>query len=597
MAHIESLFDMVVNKSYKGQYSFEQLEALFEVDLAKVIHPNTGQTLLHTAAGFGRISLVKYLLSHDADVNALDNMGQAPLHNAACHGHFITSDKLLSMGANVDTRDKQGLTPLFLVFARRENSQSVSDEYWPVIRLLLAKGANPIQTKADGKPYLSFLRNQAHRTEICLIYLFNLSDEERKPKVDQLISVRDFFGLIKDKLDIDLMLMICTDRLINSRLKELNDITPLHRAAGYNCLELAKVLLEKGADANAADQYGRIPLHNAATFGHLEMIELLASSGSDINKQDASGSCPLHEAASHKSATACLKLIQLGADLNLRDSLGKLPYDLAKSDDVRAALKPSFVQMAPSTASEQAIYIVTPTSSNRIEYKTRPDELMLDSASRRSLFETDRVGIHAKLISIEKSDPRFNMIQERMCRSVVPHPESGIIYSTYDIMSIKMVLNKKVWQKYQSLTCVELETDNVPKNEKLLFHGSTHADEIISRGFNEGFAKRDGMFGAGIYFADHSSKSNQYSFGLGQGCQKHKDKSCYVCQRTIFYTQVALGRPLMAVEPMSLVHAPIGFSSVIGTPELIEDLRYPEYVIYNGSRAYPLYVIQYRIKK
>jgi len=41
------------------------------------------------------------------------------------------------------------------------------------------------------------------------------------------------------------------------------------------------------------------------------------------------------------------------------------------------------------------------------------------------------------------------------------------------------------------------------------------------------------MFGAGIYFAEHSSKSNQYVYGIGggTGCPTHKDRSCYTCHR------------------------------------------------------------------
>ena len=37
----------------------------------------------------------------------------------------------------------------------------------------------------------------------------------------------------------------------------------------------------------------------------------------------------------------------------------------------------------------------------------------------------------------------------------------------------------------------------------------------------------------GIYFAENSSKSNQYVYGIGggTGCPAHKDKSCYICQR------------------------------------------------------------------
>lgn len=39
---------------------------------------------------------------------------------------------------------------------------------------------------------------------------------------------------------------------------------------------------------------------------------------------------------------------------------------------------------------------------------------------------------------------------------------------------------------------------------------------------------------AGIYFAEDSSKSNQYVFGIsGRGCSQHSDKSCYTCERCV----------------------------------------------------------------
>lgn len=67
----------------------------------------------------------------------------------------------------------------------------------------------------------------------------------------------------------------------------------------------------------------------------------------------------------------------------------------------------------------------------------------------------------------------------------------------------------------------------------MLFHGSSFINAIVQKGFDERHAYIGGMFGAGIYFAEHSSKSNQYVYGIngGIGCPSHKDKSCYSCPR------------------------------------------------------------------
>ena len=39
----------------------------------------------------------------------------------------------------------------------------------------------------------------------------------------------------------------------------------------------------------------------------------------------------------------------------------------------------------------------------------------------------------------------------------------------------------------------------------------------------------------GIYFAENSSKSNQYVYGIGggNGCPEHRDRSCYTCCRSV----------------------------------------------------------------
>lgn len=65
--------------------------------------------------------------------------------------------------------------------------------------------------------------------------------------------------------------------------------------------------------------------------------------------------------------------------------------------------------------------------------------------------------------------------------------------------------------------------------------GSPFINAIIHKGFDERHAYIGGMFGAGIYFAENSSKSNQYVYGIGggTGCPTHKDRSCYICHRWV----------------------------------------------------------------
>lgn len=87
------------------------------------------------------------------------------------------------------------------------------------------------------------------------------------------------------------------------------------------------------------------------------------------------------------------------------------------------------------------------------------------------------------------------------------------------------------------------EENNNQSNERMLFHGSPFINAIVQKGFDERHAYIGGMFGAGIYFAEHSSKSNQYVYGIGggTGCPVHKDRSCYICHRQGYYFTVVYG--------------------------------------------------------
>ncbi|KAB5555330.1 hypothetical protein PHYPO_G00032530 [Pangasianodon hypophthalmus] len=132
----------------------------------------------------------------------------------------------------------------------------------------------------------------------------------------------------------------------------------------------------------------------------------------------------------------------------------------------------------------------------------------------------------------------------------------------------------------------------------MLFHGSPFVNAIIHKGFDERHAYIGGMFGAGIYFAENSSKSNQYVYGIGggTGCPLHKDRSCYMCQRQLLFCRVTLGKSFLQFSAMKMAHSPPGHHSVSGRPS-VNGLALAEYVIYRGEQAYPEYLITYQIIK
>ena len=102
-----------------------------------------------------------------------------------------------------------------------------------------------------------------------------------------------------------------------------NDVdTPLHEAAMENSLDVARLLIEKGADIDAEDDYGQTPLHLAAGWNtengetplHLDVASLLIDLGADIDAEASNGQTPLDKAILSNSQNLARLLIEHGAN-------------------------------------------------------------------------------------------------------------------------------------------------------------------------------------------------------------------------------------------------------------------------------------------
>lgn len=126
---------------------------------------------------------------------------------------------------------------------------------------------------------------------------------------------------------------------------------------------------------------------------------------------------------------------------------------------------------------------------------------------------------------------RYNMIRVGVRLCVVLHLHRVLLIII--VLQIQKVQNRKLWDRYAHRRTEITEENGHQSSERMLFHGSPFINAIVQKGFDERHAYIGGMFGAGIYFAEHSSKSNQYVYGIGGGigCPAHKDKSCYSCPR------------------------------------------------------------------
>ena len=130
----------------------------------------TGETALHIVTQRRDLQWIQFLLQRGANPNVEDKRGITPLIIASNLGFADGIEALIKGGARIDVTNAAGETPLISAVHRRDTA---------LVRLLLAKGANPDRNDNSGRSARDYAELAGAGP---LLDEFAKADAERKDK-------------------------------------------------------------------------------------------------------------------------------------------------------------------------------------------------------------------------------------------------------------------------------------------------------------------------------------------------------------------------------------------------------------------------------
>ena len=246
-----------------------------------------------------RLGIVEWLIDSGSDVH---EGGDAPLMRASLHGsRTAMMDLLVRLGADVNAA-WHGSYPI--IFAPCETLDSTA------LAWLLQHGADPncgdeASWRGKGLPHPgtaldSLLGTYMRDKEALSVSIGLLEDGGGRTRYDEpgvVATIRGDLRFVTEWLQCDPLVIETRYPSLNigttaGRMLTLKGATLLHVAAEFGQAEVAKLLLDAGADVNAAalidaDGYGgQTPIFHAATQGNdlgIGVVGLLLSRGADLN--------------------------------------------------------------------------------------------------------------------------------------------------------------------------------------------------------------------------------------------------------------------------------------------------------------------------
>ncbi|XP_067304487.1 ankyrin-2b isoform X23 [Pseudorasbora parva] len=294
-----------------------------------------GLNALHLAAKEGHMELVQELLDRGSSVDSSTKKGNTALHIASLAGQGEVVKTLVKRGADINAQSQNGFTPLYM--ASQEN-------HLDVVRYLLENGGNQSTATEDGFTPLAIALQQGHNQVVSILLENDTKGKVRLPALHIAARKDDTKSaalLLQNDHNADVQSKMMVNRTTES------GFTPLHIAAHYGNVNVATLLLNRGAAVDFTARNGITPLHVASKRGNTNMVHLLLDRGAQIDAKTRDGLTPLHCAARSGHDTAVELLLERGAPMLARTKNGLSPLHMAAQGDHVECVKHLLQHKAP----------------------------------------------------------------------------------------------------------------------------------------------------------------------------------------------------------------------------------------------------------
>jgi ankyrin repeat protein len=260
-------------------------------------------------------TLVKYLVEKGAEVNkegcTYHGNSGTPLTISCQRKQEKIVKCLVDHGADVNQEDVHGVLPLV---------EACSSGNEAIVKYLIDHGANVNQFDKNGFMPLFTAIKRGHQAITCDLL-------RHHAKVDQEIS-NIYYTTVNTPLLLacnngnEELAKLLVDYGADVNKKGGNGDTPLLMACRGGNKEIIMYLVEHGADIDMNGN-GDTPLTMLSRNGNEAMVKYLVEAGADINKGDSDGDTPLMNACSRGHQNIIRYLVASGADIYQQNNKGK----------------------------------------------------------------------------------------------------------------------------------------------------------------------------------------------------------------------------------------------------------------------------------